>query len=675
MQRRQGWEQPTVLDASLLRNLIRRRLTRRTLFQAGGAGVATALIVGTGQVTNPTSAEAASLRAALRDAANTTPTLSRGEMLALDPHAFTGRTDSFAAAPAEQGGPRLRILPLARAKLLAGARFDLRVEASGVDPSAVQVLIHVQGPNGPASILTGEPVRTSVKPDSLEVTYKGLAYSEPGNYTVSAAIQGANVQADVAHEVVVASTSGKKAKNVIFFLGDGMGQGPITAARILSKGMVEGKYKSLLEMDRMEYRGLVTTSGADSISTDSANSMSAYMTGHKSSVNAMGVYEGNDPDPNKHPRQETMAELLKRTRGMAIGIVTTAEVQDATPAAVFAHTRRRSEYIEIMDQALNPAQMPDVLMGGGLASLLPQSAEGSRRKDDRDLTQEFRNNGFAYARNRTELKQAVGDPATTRVLGMYALGHLQAYMDREHRKDPMAPTSGTPKVTTPFGDQPTLMEMTESAINVLSKNPNGFFLMVEGASIDKFEHPLDWQRAVYDAIEFDQAIGVAKKWAAGRDDTTIIVTADHNHSMAVIGVHDRAKGDGRAANLVYADAGFPNFVDSNGDGFPDDPDPTRTLFVGFSNHPDHRDDFVMDNKFMEPAEIVGTNPANPNPVKDPDAELQTGNLPFNQSQCVHVVDDVAIVASGPGSEKVNGVLDNTEVFFVITNALGIDARR
>lgn len=664
-----------MLDASSLRNLIRRRLTRRTLFQASGAGVATALIVGTGQVTSPTPAEAASLRAAALDAANAVLTLSKQERLALDPHAFTGRTQALAAAPAEQAGPRLKILPLARAKFLAGARFDLRVEASGVDPSTVQLLIHVQGPNGPATILTGEPVRTSVKPDSLEVTYKGLTYSEPGNYTVSASIQGASVQADVPHEVVVASSSGKKAKNVIFFLGDGMGQGPITAARILSKGMVEGKYKSLLEMDRMEFRGLVTTSGADSISTDSANSMSAYMTGHKSSVNAMGVYEGNDPDPNKHPRQETMAELLKRTRGMGIGIVTTAEVQDATPAAVFCHTRRRSEYIEIMDQALNPVQMPDVLMGGGLASLLPQTAEGSRRKDDRDLTEEFRNNGFAYARNRTELKQAVGDPATSRVLGMYALGHLQAYMDREHRKDPMAPTSGTPKVTTPFGDQPTLMEMTESAISVLSKNPNGFFLMVEGASIDKFEHPLDWQRAVYDAIEFDQAIGVAKKWAAGRDDTTIIVTADHNHSMAVIGIHDRAKGNGRAANLVYADAGFPNFVDSNGDGFPDDPDPTRTLFVGFSNHPDHRDDFVMDNKFMEPAEIVGTNPANPNPVKDPDAELQTGNLPFNQSQCVHVVDDVSIVASGPGSEKVNGVLDNTEVFFVIANALGIDARR
>jgi alkaline phosphatase len=674
-QRRHGWRADSMLDAAALRDLIRRRLTRRTLFRAGGAGVATALIVGADRVATPTTVEAASLAGAAAENDRAVPTRSRAEMLALDPHAFTGRVF---AAPAEQAGPCLKILPLTRAKLLAGGRFDLRVEATGVDPSAIELLLHAQGPNGPAAILTGEPIRTSVKPDSLEVTYKGLAYETPGTYSVAATIQGSGVQASVEHEVVVAS-AGKKAKNVIFFLGDGMGQGPITAARILSRGIVEGKYNSLLEIDRMQFRGLVTTSGSDSISTDSANSMSAYMTGHKSAVNAMGVYEGNDPDPNRHPWQETMAELLKRTKGMAIGIVTTAEIQDATPAAVFAHTRRRSEYLEIMDQALDPVRMPDVLMGGGLASLVPQSVDGSRRKDDRDLTQEFRDRGFAFVQDRTELKQAAGDPATTRLLGLYAMGHMQAYIDRELRKDPMAPTSGSLAVTRPFGDQPTLMEMTAAAIAVLEKNPNGFFLMVEGANIDKFEPPLDWQRAVYEAIELDQAVGVAKRWAASRDDTLIVVTADHNHSMSVVGIHDRGKGTGRDANGVYAEAGFPNFVDSNGNGFPDDPDPTRTLFVGWSNHPDHRDDFGMDLTFTEPALVASGAPANspaaPNPAKDVEGELQTGNLPLAQPNCVHAVDDVAIVASGPGSERVNGVLDNTEVFFVITDAVGVDARR
>ncbi len=147
--------------------------------------------------------------------------------------------------------------------------------------------------------------------------------------------------------------------------------------------------------------------------------------------------------------------------------------------------------------------------------------------------------------------------------------------------------------------------------------------------------------------------------------------------MSVVGIHDRTRGAGREVNGIYADAGFPNFVDSNGDGFPDDPDPTRTLFVGWSNHPDFHDDYAMDAKFIEPAMLPTgqTSGAVPNPARDPQAELQIGNLPTSQPNCVHVVDDVWIVASGPGSEKVNGVLDNTEVFFVITNALGIDARR
>jgi alkaline phosphatase len=112
---------------------------------------------------------------------------------------------------------------------------------------------------------------------------------------------------------------------------------------------------------------------------------------------------------------------------------------------------------------------------------------------------------------------------------------------------------------------------------------------VEGASIDKQEHPLDGPRAVYDTIEFDQAIGVAKRWAARRDDTLIVVTADHNHSMSIVGTHDRRKAAGRAGNGVYATAGFPTYVDGDGDGFPDDPNPDVQLFFGWSNHPDHTD--------------------------------------------------------------------------------------
>ncbi|ASW57330.1 alkaline phosphatase [Plantactinospora sp. KBS50] len=630
-------------------------VSRRSLL--GGTGAAAAVIVGLGgAVTQPAVAAAA---------AGPDP----ARLKAADPHAFTGRRHG--APVTGVANPRIRILPLDRAKFRAGAHFDLRVEAAGVDPATARIEIAVTGPHGPVPLLKGTPERTSSVAGSLEVTYRGLAYPAAGWHKVTVKVtNGAEkLHAAVTHEVVVAANAGggRRAKNVIFFLGDGMGAAAITAARLLSKGITEGKYRGLLEMDRMDYRGIVGTSGADSIATDSANSMSAYMTGHKSSVNAMGVYESNATDVNAHPRVETMAELLKRARGMRVGIVTTAEVQDATPAAVFAHTRRRSEYMDIMDQALSAGQRPDVLLGGGLASLLPKSQSGSRRPDERNLVDEFKALGYAYAQDRKQLRAAMSR-RPDHLLGLFHTGNMNVYLDRQHTKKP--------EVLGDWTDQPTLMEMTEAALNVLKDSRDGFFLMVEGASIDKSEHPLDGPRAVYDAIEFDQAIGVAKRWAAHRDDTLIVVTADHNHSMSIIGTHSRAKAAGRAGNGVYADAGFPTYVDHDGDGFPDNPDPDVQLFFGWSNHPDHTDDFQLDAKPTQPALIdPATGKAVANPGNDPGAELQTGNLPFDQTNCVHTVEDVSVVASGPGAHRFNGFLDNTEVFHAIIDALAVNVKK
>lgn len=631
-------------------------LNRRALLQAAsGGGVAAAAIVGLGG--QPAAAQAAGPAAR-------TPT---GPLKATDPHALTQRTRLRRRAKPDTA--EITILPIDRAKFLAGATFDLRVEAVGVDPQTARIDIRVKGPKGPAEILVGEPERSSSADDSLEVTYRGLAYPEPGDYTVEAVVRsGASRSSDeVAHEVVLAEAPAKPAKNVIFFLGDGMGQPAVTAARILSKGLTEGKYHGLLEMDRMDFRGLVTTSGMDALATDSANSMSAYMCGHKSSVNAMGVYEASEEDPNKHPRVETMAELLKRARGMQIGVVTTAEMQDATPAAVFAHTRRRSEYQEIMDQSLREEQQPTVYMGGGLASLLPQSHEDSERDDDRDLVKEFTEQGFTHVSTSSELRAAVRGRKPEKLLGTFHTENLNVYLDRKHDKKP--------DVLGKWDDQPTLMEMTEAALDVLEDSEDGFFLMVEGASIDKMEHPLDGPRAVYDAIELDQAVGVAKRWAEGRDDTLIVVTADHNHSMSIVGTHDRRDAEGREANGIYGDAEYPTYSDEDGDGFPDDPDPDVQLFFGWSNHPDHTDDFEHNRVFAEPALTdEDSGKAVDNPERDPHAQLQVGNLPGEETNCVHTVEDVSVCASGPGAARFNGVLDNTEIFFAVVDALGVDAR-
>lgn len=627
--------------------------SRRGFLGAGAGGLASAVVLGAG----------------VRPAAAVAGYVPQGPLNVADPHAATRTSARVLASRSGRSREGLQtvVYPITRATFRPGAFFDLRVEVAGVDPESARVRISVQGPNGPAGVLTGTPVRTSNAPDSLEVEYEDLAYPAPGTYTVSvvATSRGSRGTAEVTHEVLATNAAATPAKNIIFFLGDGMGAAAITGARILSKGIEEGKYNGLLEMDQMDFRGLVTTSGVDSIATDSANSMSAYTCGHKSSVNAMGVYAGNnEADPNDHPRVETVAEILKRARNMAIGVVTTSEIQDATPAAVWAHTRRRSEYLDIMDQALTDEQMPDVLLGGGRASLLPQGTPGSRRNDSRNLIEEFQAEGFAYAPDRAGLQQALaGSPE--KLLGLFRNGNMDVYVDRE-----ITPENGDPA----FPDQPTLMEMTDAALQVLARRDEGFFLMVEAASIDKMEHPLDGPRAVYDTIEFDQAVGIAKRFAEQNGDTLIVITADHNHSMSIVGTHDRRNDEDpdRQANGVYADAGFPTYSDPDGDGFPDDPNAEVQLFFGWSNHPDHTDDFEHNPRFLTPALIDANGIAVPNPARDPDALVQIGNLPYEQTSCVHTVEDVYVIASGPGSSPFNGVLDNTDVFHRMVDAIALE---
>jgi alkaline phosphatase len=421
----------------------------------------------------------------------------------------------------------------------------------------------------------------------------------------------------------------------------------------------------MLEMDDMDAYAAVTTSGMESIATDSANSASAYATGHKSVVNAMGVYPDNTEDPNDDPRVETIVELAKRTRHMAVGLVTTAEIQDATPAAMFAHTRRRAEYLAIMDQYLHPPQMADVIMGGGSALLLPQSTPGSRRKDNRDLFKEFEAKGYTTATTRTELATA---GAPDKLLGLFHLGNMNVYLDKAVFKKA--------DVLKQFTDQPMLWEMTEKALGVLEKNPNGFFLMVEGGLIDKQAHPLDWQRTVWDTIEMDKAVGVTKQWAAAHgDNTLIIVVADHAHSMSITGTYWEGDGKkGREAVRVYSAAQFPDYRDVDGDGFPDKVDVSRPLAIHWANHPDYYENYRVFDEPIAPTVKEGEKWI-ANAQRAGADELQPGNIPASESNEVHTVEDVPLTASGPGAEQFHRTIDNTEVFFAMVNALGLDARQ
>lgn len=572
-----------------------------------------------------------------------------------------GITVSHAAYHAPEAS-NINIMPIDRAKFLVGQKFDFAIEVKNDIPAnAIEVTV-----NGvTADKFFGKPA--VIQFDKLS-TYRinEVQFPHTGKVTVAVAVKtAAGEQKRIVNYEVTADKINKPAKNVILFIGDGMSLQARQIARLLSQGITEGKYNGLLEMDKMSNLALITTSGNDSLVTDSANSASAYATGHKSTVNAMGVYADSSKDPFDDPKVENIIELAKRTRGMATGIVSTANITDATPAAMLAHTRKRSEQNFIAGEMLNPLHRPDVILGGGSRHFLPKSVPGSKRGDDRNLIAEFKEQGYALATTKTELKQA---GAPDKLLGLFQLDNMDVYIDREIIKNPA--------VLGKFTDQPTLMDMTQTAINVLNKNKNGFFLMVEGACIDKQLHTMDWQRAAYDTIEMDKAVGIAKEFAKKNGDTLVIVVADHAHGASITGTYHELDGKtGREAVRIYADAGWPTFADADGDGFPDDPNPSITLAVQFANHPDYYENYRFQDIPTSPAIMAGGK-AVANPQRAPQGgELKTGNIPASDPSEVHAADDVPLTAEGPGADYFRGVMDNTEVFYGIVRALGLDGRK
>lgn len=565
-----------------------------------------------------------------------------------------------AAEASVQETASIYIAPIHNAKFLTGAKFDFRVELNNWNGQASEISILINGKS--AETVFNKPFEKTSTDKSREFTIRNVSFAKPGTYTVH--VKAGSLSRSVTYQVVNSSEAGQKAKNVILFIGDGMGASSVTIARAMSKGLTEGKYNGLLEMDKLQQRAYVTTSGMDSIVTDSANSASAYMTGHKSAVNALGVYPDNTESSLDDPKVETIAEMLKRSRGMSVGIVTTSEIEDATPASLVSHTRRRADKPQIAEMLLK--LQPEVVMGGGSAYFLPKSATGSKREDETNVIDGFKKAGYTYVENEAGLK-ASGKPK--KLLGLFHSSDMNVYYDRS--------TNNTAALKS-FTDQPTLWDMTSKAIEVLSQNENGFFLMVEGASIDKQLHTMDWERSAYDTIEMDKAIGLARAFADKNGDTLVIATADHSHTASIAGTYQKTEtASGRDALGTYEASGFPNYTDVNKDGFPDSPDTDRKLAVTFGATPDYYEDYIFNSIPVAPAIKDGDKyVANSQTLDDPDAPDKekfhhTGTLPHDESTEVHSADDVPLMAHGPGSDNFTGTMDNTEVFYAMANALGL----
>ena len=275
-------------------------------------------------------------------------------------------------------------------------------------------------------------------------------------------------------------------RSVILMIGDGMGPMQVKLAELYNG--------QPLAMQLLPVEVVISTHSADNPVTDSAAAATALATGHKTDNGMIGV------TPDGQPRQ-TILEAA-RARGKATGTITTTHPAHATPAAFVAHVSSRKEEAIIAIQVVEAGQ--DIIMGGGRKLFLPAGSAGSR-EDGRNLVQEAQALGYQYVEDAKGLMDAKG----RRILGLFANGLMAYDIDRD-------PTQ-----------EPSLAEMTQEALQVLSRHPEGFFLLVEGGKIDTAGHDNDTLTNVRETLAFDAAIAVAVEYVRQHPETLLVVTADH----------------------------------------------------------------------------------------------------------------------------------------------------
>lgn len=276
-----------------------------------------------------------------------------------------------------------------------------------------------------------------------------------------------------------------KVKNIVFFIGDGMGIAQIQSARIKSRGAT-----GRLNMELMPVTGFVNTCAADKLITDSSAGGTALASGIKTNNGAIGIDTSGIP-------YRTILEICQ-SLGKSTGLVVTSSITHATPATFATHTANRDEEPEIAEQLIY--NKVNILFGGGRAFFLPKKVRGSKRKDNRDLIKEAKRLGYTLIEDKIGLMNAEGN---------YLLGLFQM---EDLKND-----------TT----EPSLAEMTKKAIEILNKNPNGFFLMVEGSQIDWECHENQIDRMIEQVLRFDEAVKVGLDFALNDSHTIVLVTADH----------------------------------------------------------------------------------------------------------------------------------------------------
>jgi alkaline phosphatase len=505
------------------------------------------------------------------------------------------------------------------------------------------------------------------------------AQDHPQGETKEAYMQRARAQVE-ANERLTPNT--KKAKNVILFVGDGMGVTTITAARILD-GQMQGKggEENSLSFERFPYLAHSKTYQNNQQVPDSAPTMTSIITGSKANDGMLSIAPnvyGSDDWEAALKAENQLRTLLEQAeeKGMWTGVVSTARLTHATPGACYAHTPNRDwesdadlspeaaagKYPDIARQLLDfkiapvtmngtTSQGLEVALGGGRTKFLrfdetdPEypDVHGERRAGD--LAREWQDRGGTYVWDAKGF--AAIDPARTGpVLGLFEPSHMKYELERS-KEEADKPS------------EPSLTEMTEKAIQILQHSPKGFFLMVEAGRIDHGHHAGSAKKALTDAVELSQAVKRATELMG--DDTLIVVTADHSHAFTMSGYPTRGNP---ILGLV---------VENDVDGRPakeprkaGDGKPYTTL--GYANGPGaipctcrRLADGSMECTCLPRVDLSKVDTT-------ADKFLQQSLVPLESE--THGGEDVVIYARGPWAHLIQGTLEENATYWVMSKALG-----
>ena len=450
---------------------------------------------------------------------------------------------------------------------------------------------------------------------------------------------------------LVLASGASHAKNVIFFLGDGMGISTVTAARIFagqSAGATGEEYD--LAFDRFPHLALIKTYNTNAQVPDSAGTITAITTGEKTRIGVLGVngsVERDDCAAALTNTLPTLAELAEQ-KGMSTGIVSTARITHATPAGAYAHSPNRNwessastpdeaEALGCKDIALQLVEMShgdglDVILGGGRREFLPIEADDPEypsrpglRDDSRNLIDEWlaadSKRQFTWRGDEFAQWLASDEPVDGQLMGLFEPSHMKYEADRQ--RDP--------------GKEPSLRDMTALAVKQLAENDQGYFLLVEAGRIDHAHHFSNAYRALTDTVALSDAV----QWTVENvdlADTLIVVTADHSHTMTISGYPRRGNP---ILGTVETEPGKP-ILDATGV-------PYTTL--SYANGPGYKKQRPNLSKIN---------------TQDPDYQ-QLGTVP-TQSE-THAGEDVAAFAVGQNAAAVRGVMEQNRLYDVMYDVL------